>query len=236
MAERRIVAAPALRLETRETEDGSKFSRIVGHASVFDQWTTLYEGRYWTWREIVRPGAYARAIKEKQDVRALFNHDSNFILGRTISGTLTLREDETGLMTETDPPANQTIQDLVLAPIARKDVTGMSFAFAVPKRGDRTFTEKDDGSEVMESPFERVTIRYEGERLIEERELLDVDLYDISPVVYPAYEGTDVAMRSRPDFNQLIAERDRPHKRKAPRRDEIRRWLESSARAGGVGV
>lgn len=233
MAERRFVPGAVVRLEMRAGEGGDS-PVIVGHASVFDQWTTLYEGRYWTWREVIRPGAYARAIREKQDVRSLFNHDPNFVLGRTRSGTLRLAEDRVGLMTETDAPATQTIRDLVLAPIGREDVTGMSFAFSVPSVGERTWTERPDGTEVMETPYERVTLRYEGERLVEKREILDVDLYDVSPVTYPAYEGTDVALRSRPDLSDLIAERDRPHRRRAPRREELRRWLDSLARAGGA--
>lgn len=235
MGERRFVALAGLAIQKRAKGDGSESSLIVGHASVFDQWTTLYEGRYWTWREVIRPGAYARAIKEQQDVRALFNHDPNFVLGRTTSGTLALREDKVGLWSETEPPESQMVRDLVLTPIGRADISGMSFAFEVPRKGERKITEHEDGSEVIETPYERVTLRYEGERLIEEREILDVDLFDVSPVTYPAYEGTDVALRSRSDLKDLIAERDRPHKRRAPKRDELRRWLDSLASAGGAG-
>lgn len=230
MAERRIATKGGLRIETRE--DGTA-PKIVGHASVFNEWTTIYEGRYWVYREIVRPGAYANAIREGQDVRGLFNHDSNFVLGRTKSGTLTLEEDETGLFTRIDPPNTQTIRDLVIAPIERGDVTGMSFAFSV-RSGDGKVTRTDmgDGVTVVESAGERVTIRYDGDTRIEDRELLDLDLYDVSPVTYPAYDGTDVAMRSRlcPGLEQRIREMDRPHKAPAPMRDEIRRWLASQGK------
>lgn len=234
MAERRFSATAALRIERRAADDGTEVQHIVGHAAVFDEWTTLYEGRYWTWREIVRPGAFVRAIRERQDVRSLFNHDPSYLLGRTTAGTLDLAEDPAGLLSDTTPPDTPTVRDLVLTPIGRGDLSGMSFAFSVPRGGDRVVTEKDDGSYVVETPHERVTVRYEGERLIEEREILDVDLFDVSPVTYPAYEGTDVALRSRPDLKDLIAERDRPHRRAAPRREAVKSWLVTSALAGGV--
>jgi uncharacterized protein len=224
MPERRIIANRA-RVERRAESD---VPMIVGHASVFNEWTTIYEGRYWKYREIVRPGAYRNALKEKQDVRGLFNHDSNFVLGRTKSGTLTLEEDDRGLLARIDPPNTQTIRDLVIAPIERGDVDGMSFAFTV-RSGDGkvTHADKGDGVTVTESAGERVTIRRDGETWYEDRELFDLDLYDVSPVTYPAYDGTDVAMRGGfdPSLEQRIREMDRPHKVPAAKREEIRRWL-----------
>jgi uncharacterized protein len=230
MTERRISGMDSLKVERRAEGEAP---RIVGHASVFNEWTTLYEGRYWVYREIVRPGAFRNAIAEKQDVRGLFNHDSNFVLGRTKSGTLELEEDGSGLVARITPPDTQTIRDLVLAPIERGDVTGMSFAFIV-RRGDKPVvrTELADGSTVVASAGERITIRYEGDTRLEDRELIDLDLYDVSPVTYPAYDGTDVAMRSRfcPGLEQRIRELDRPHTAAAPRREEIKRWLESQGK------
>ena len=223
MAERRFTTG-----ELRVEEDtGGK--TMVGHASVFERWTTLYEGRYWRWREKINAGAFTRAIEKKQDVRALFNHDPNFVLGRTTSGTLEIQQDKTGLLTRTKLPRTQTVRDLVETPIDRGDITGMSFAFDLPKDGKLTHTKNDDGSEVIETPYERSTLRYEGEMLCEDREILSCDLYDVSAVTYPAYEQTDVALRSVPDLRALIAEKDRPHRRPAPRREALRQWLEGSA-------
>jgi HK97 family phage prohead protease len=195
--ERRVVAIVGdLRVERRAAADGAGSPpRIVGHAAVFDRWAVLYEDDHYLIREVVRPGAYRHAIGEKQDVRSLFNHDSNFVLGRTVSGTLRLAEDAAGLWTETDPPDTPTIRDLVLAPIARGDVSGMSFAFTVRASGQTTTTEKD-GVTVVDTGGDRTTFRREGDRYVHERELLAVDLYDVSPVTYPAYEQTDVALRS----------------------------------------
>ena len=190
--ERRIVSRTGdLRAETRAEGDAKQ--RIVGHAAVFDEWTTLYEGDNFVWREVIRPGAFRDAIKEKQDVRSLWNHDANWVLGRTTAGTLTLSEDETGLLSDTDPPDTQFARDLMFL-IARGDVSQMSFAFTV-RRGDETKTTEKDGVVVSEDGGERVTIRRDGNRIIEERELLGLNLFDVSPVTYPAYEQTDVGLR-----------------------------------------
>jgi uncharacterized protein len=233
MAERRFSATASLRIERAEG-DTPGGPRIVGHAAVYDQWTTLYESKHWVWREVIRPGAFTRAVKKKQDVRSLFNHDANFVLGRTKSGTLTISEDDRGLLTDTTPPDTQTIRDLVLAPIERGDVSGMSFAFVIRAGKKAKLTEKD-GMRILEDGGQRITERFEGETMIEEREILDLDLLDISPVTYPAYDGTDVAMRSVLDIEKRIAERDRPHRRPAPEREALRAWLDSLASAGGAG-
>jgi HK97 family phage prohead protease len=190
--ERRIVSRTGdLRAEAQAEGDAKQ--RIVGHAAVFDEWTTLYEGESFVWREIVRPGAFKDAIAENQDVRSLWNHDANWVLGRTTAGTLRLSEDETGLLSDTDPPDTQFARDLMLL-IARGDVSQMSFAFTV-RRGDETKTTEKDGVVVSEDGGERVTIYRQGNQVIEERELLSMNLFDVSPVTYPAYEQTDVGLR-----------------------------------------
>jgi len=150
--------------EFRAEDDG----KIVGYAAVFDE-TTNIGGMF---DEVVRQGAFARAIKEKQDVRALWNHDANFVLGRTKSGTLKLEEDRKGLWIEINPPNTQAAHDLMES-MKRGDVDQMSFAF---RAVEETWTERKD----------EMTLR----------ELKDVDMYDISAVTYPAYSGTQVGLRS----------------------------------------
>jgi uncharacterized protein len=212
---------PELRVE------GEANRHIIGHAAVFDRWTTLYEGESLVWREVVRPGAFREAITARQDVAALFNHDANYVLGRTTSGTLTLIEDATGLSTDIDPPDSPTIRDLVLTPIARRDITQMSFSF-LARRGVETTTTSKDGVTVMDNGGERITRRYEGNRLYEDRELLSVDLFDVSPVTYPAYKDTDVALRQRgvakeAEVRQRVLADDR--RRKAGRLERMRMRL-----------
>ena len=200
MNERRYQAG-GLRIEYR-AEGDMKVPVLRGHAARFDVWTTLYEyGRY-RWREILKPGAFANAIAERQDVRGLFNHDPNHVLFRTKSNTLTLVEDELGLTFEGEVLDSQTNRDLVIEPVRRGDLDGCSFAFTVRKEGEVTTEYERDGRDFID------------------RELRDVNLWDVSVVTYPQYDGTDVSVRSAQE--QLKRHADRIER---ARRDEQRaRW------------
>jgi HK97 family phage prohead protease len=121
--ERRMIATPDLRVMTEGVP------RIAGHAALFDTMSEDLGG----FRERIRPGAFAASLAE-DDVRALFNHAPNVILGRNRAGTLRLSEDAQGLRIEIDPPDTQAARDLMV-PIARGDVTQMSFGFSVPAGG-----------------------------------------------------------------------------------------------------
>lgn len=155
-------------MEVRELRMDEEARKIEGYASVFNEETDI-GGMF---REVVRPGAFGRAIKEKQDVRALWNHNPDHIIGRTKAGTLSLQEDKKGLRISIDPPDTQFARDLMES-IRRGDVDQMSFAF---RAVEEQWTER------------------KGEPSL--RELVDLDLYDVSPVTYPAYEGTQVGLRS----------------------------------------
>lgn len=157
--------------QIRAKEDG----HVEGHAAVFNQEYVLYEGSNYRVVETVKPGAFTRALKEKHDVRCLFNHDPNQLLGRTASGTMKLKQDDDGLYFDCTVPDTQLGRD-VLTLVKRGDVSGASFAFNVTAQTWRE--EKKDG----------VTIST--------REIEDVDLFDASPVTYPAYTGTDVSARA----------------------------------------
>lgn len=138
--------------------------KISGYAAVFDSPAIISD-----FEEVVRPGAFSRALRQRQDVPLLLNHDPSRVLGRTVSGTLTLQEDSRGLHFDCELSDGPTAQD-ALAMIRRGDVNACSFAFAA--REDRWNT---DGSK---------------------RELWDVDLFDVSAVTYPAYSQTTVSARS----------------------------------------
>ena len=157
--------------EIRAKDDG----HIDGHAAVFDQDYVLWDSPSYRVVERVKAGSFARAIKEKHDVRCLFNHDPNQLLGRTAAGTMSIKEDDQGLYFDTELPNTQLGRDLPVL-VKRGDVTGASFAFVVTKES------------VREEIVDGKTIRT--------REIEDVDLYDASPVTYPAYTGTDVSARS----------------------------------------
>jgi len=156
---------PACELRV-DGEGGTR--KIVGYAAVFNSFSEPLGG----FREIIRPGAFSRAIANNADVRALVDHDPSRILGRTASRTLRLREDDRGLRYEVDLPDTSAGRDIAES-IRRGDVSGSSFAFRALKDTWRT----ENGEDI--------------------RELHDVDLFDVSPVTYPAYPATDAAMRSR---------------------------------------
>ncbi len=156
--------------EARETQTTSTMTatRLTGHAAVFNQWTEI--GGWF--RERIAPGAFASAIKTS-DVRFLFNHDSNFIYGRNTAATLELTEDKKGLaftcyLLPFDGPSYQLARR-----IDRGDISGCSFSFTVKRDSWKLATKSGE---------------------IDERTIEEIDvLYDVCPVVYPAYKGTDVA-------------------------------------------
>lgn len=162
--ELRVINVPSKDITLRETGDGA-LPTISGYTAVYNEETRI--GNFF--REVIRPGFFTRALEERQDVRALFNHDSNNILGRTESGTLRMREDSRGLFIEVDPPDTQAGRDTVTS-IRRGDVDGMSFAFTVRKSAWEE-TDEDGALDI--------------------RELLEIEqLFDVGPVVYPAYDQT----------------------------------------------
>ncbi|CNF16327.1 phage prohead protease%2C HK97 family [Yersinia rohdei] len=155
-----------VRAEQRENEP----TRIIGYGSVFN---TRSEP-LWGFREIIKPGAFDDVLGN--DVRGLFNHDPNFILGRSSANTLTLSVDERGLQYNIVAPDTQTIRDLVIAPMLRGDITQSSFAFSVARDGESWY-EDEEGIVIREiSKFSR--------------------LYDVSPVTYAAYQDADSGVRS----------------------------------------
>jgi hypothetical protein len=145
-------------------------TRIIGYGSVFNSRSEPL----WGFREIIKPGSFDDVLTN--DVRGLFNHDPNFILGRSTSGTLALSVDERGLQYNITAPDTQTIRDLVIAPMVRGDITQSSFAFQVARDGEGWY-EDEEGIVIREiSRFSR--------------------LYDVSPVTYPAYQEADSGVRS----------------------------------------
>lgn len=161
-SERRYMAVPELRM----AEDGQT---IHGYAAVFNSMSEDLGG----FREIIAPGAFSETLNA--DVRALWNHDANHVLGRTKSGTLRLYEDQRGLRVEIDAPE---AAGWMLDSMRRGDVDQMSFGF-------RT---RDDEWK-MEDGYPLRTLR-------------KVDLFDVSVVTFPAYPETDAAVRSLTEFRQ----------------------------------
>lgn len=153
-------------IEIEERADGKKALR--GHAAVFNQLSEDLGG----FREQIAPGAFLEAI-EKDDVRFLLNH-GGLSLARTIAKTLRLSEDERGLAFEADINEEDPDWQLLLPKVRRRDISQMSFGFSV-RPGGQDWAKDDEGRTV--------------------RTLKKLRLFDVSPVTYPAYPQTDIAVR-----------------------------------------
>ena len=149
------------------------------------------EANLGAFRERIARGAFRDALAG--EVLALLDHDAGKVLGRTRTGTLELREDDKGLAFALDVPDTAAGRD-VLALAARGDLGGMSFGFLVPEGGEQ----------------------WDGDL----RTLSKIDLREISVVsAWPAYEGTEIALRNRPRNPVQVTRRAR-----ALRLAEARQW------------
>ncbi|HEY1248108.1 MAG TPA: HK97 family phage prohead protease [Nitrososphaera sp.] len=158
------------RVEVREKAGQVHFR---GHAAVFDSPTEIG-----MMTEVVRKGAFARALQEGQDVLFTIDHNPEKLLARTSSGTLKLKEDQKGLAVEATFPDTSYARDAAEL-VSRGDLSGMSFVFSAQQQS------------------------WEGNQ----RSLEDVDLYDVSLVALPAYKDTNVDIQMRKVFDALTEAR-----------------------------
>ena len=149
---------------------------VEGYASVFNSMSEDLGG----FREIILPGAFSEVLDN--DVRALYNHDSNYLLARTTSGTLELKEDDKGLYYRFEMP-NTSYGNDMLELFRRGDLSQSSFGFTVEKDSWRM----EDGQQVRY--IERVG-----------------SLFDVSPVVFPAYSQASSGLRSAEPNGESEAE------------------------------
>lgn len=190
MNERRFLDTKRTGVRLEQRAEGQP-PTIVGYGAVF--YDAANAGTEYdltnTWGgfvERVMPGAFDRAVRE-DDVRALFNHDPNQILGRTTAGTLRLSVDKVGLRYEIEPPNTDDALGLIEA-ICRGDVSGSSFSFTINEQVWRDVVDPQTN--------QTTTIR----------ELTAVTLYDLGPVTFPAYEGTSAGVRSAADLGEAQEE------------------------------
>lgn len=155
--------------------------KVSGYAAVFNEEADI-AGMF---RERIAPGAFKDAIG-RDDVVFLVNHDG-LPMARTRSGTLTLKEDERGLYIESElDPEDPDVRSIV-PKMKRGDLDKMSFAFMPTKQ------EWDDSGEI---PLRTIT---------------EAQLFDVSIVTNPAYEGTDIGLRSLERFREEQQENQRPN-------------------------
>ena len=155
-------------VHTRSEEDALY---LEGMFARYDDVYVVAEGA----TESIAPGAFAESITG--DVRALYNHNHDLVLGRTRAGTLELKDTETGLWGRIKLNKNDSQAMDAYSRIARGDVTGCSFGFEIPPGGETT-TVRDDG-----------TVHWTITKVS--------PLYEISPAVFPAYEKTYIYAREK---------------------------------------
>jgi len=146
---------------------------IEGHAALFDKSSEDLGG----FTEKISKGAFTRTLANGADVRALFNHDANMILGRTKNKTLELWEDDAGLGFRLKADPEITYVANLIRSIKRGDITQNSFGFRVV----RDLWSKDNKRRTLE----------------------EVELFDISPVTFPAYPQTKVKVRSFEELRKV---------------------------------
>jgi HK97 family phage prohead protease len=183
--ERRFISAAEIRVS------GDKEPIIDGYAGLVNTDSAELRTSRGTFIERIVPGAFADAIG-RSDIRALFNHNPDYVLGRVSAGTLTVEEDARGMKIRNTPPDTQVARDLVTS-MRRGDITQMSFSFHVAKGGDRF--------EMRGSKVYRTITKFD-------------QIDDVSPVTYPAYADTTVSVRSLDDWQD---EQERQHPLTYPR-------------------
>ena len=127
------------------------------------------------WVETIERGAFARYLATGEDVKVLWNHDSNIVLGSTANGTATLREDEVGLWGSVEINENDQEAVNAYARISRGDVDGCSFGFDIARMED-----------------------WWDEEGVYRTKITEVDpLYEVSPCTFPAYKATSISARNK---------------------------------------
>ena len=162
--ETRRITFNQFELRAAASGNGMTFS---GYAAVFNS-----DSEPLPFIERIMPGAFAKSLKSRNNIRMYMNHDSSMLLGTTKAKTVRLMEDSKGLFVDADLPDTTVGRDLSVL-MQRGDVDSMSFGFTVPQGGDRF---SDDGSR---------------------RELKQIRLYEVSVVTgFPAYAATSAQVRS----------------------------------------
>ena len=154
--------------KTREDDGGKKY--LEGYFAVFGEPYEVTPG----WIETVERGAFARYLSSGQDVKVLWNHNTDFVLGSTGAGTAVLSEDETGLWGSVEINRVDTDAVNAWARVSRGDVGGCSFGFEISRQDEWW---DDDG--------------------IYHTRITEVDpLYEVSPCTFPAYRSTSISARN----------------------------------------
>lgn len=179
-------------------EGGRRY--LEGYFAVFGEQYQVWDG----WMETIERGAFAEYLASGEDVKVLWNHDSNIVLGSTGNGTATLREDEIGLFGTVEINENDQEAVNAYARIARGDVDGCSFGFEIDRQEE-----------------------WWDEQGVYHTKILRVDpLYEVSPCTFPAYKATSITARNGEKLNQAREDYEQAKNKKQERwRESMRKRL-----------
>lgn len=166
-------------LEVREVAEGE--ARTIAGSIKYGQDSESMRD-YWgdTFVEVIAEGAFDESLKTR-GVVGLWSHDTSMVLGNTKSDTLRITNDKAELRFELDIPATSVGND-AWELIKRGDVDGVSFGMRVTK--DKWSSEDGENGKIYK------------------RSILGADLFEISPVAFPAYPANEVSVRSLQDFKE----------------------------------
>lgn len=174
---------------TRATEDEQN-KVIEGYFVLFNEKTELFEGVF----EEIAPEAFDNTLDN--DIRALWNHNTQYVLGRNKNGTLAISVDGKGVYGKITLPNTSYANDLHEL-VKRGDVSQCSFGFNIL---DEEWTQNTDGTELFR--------------------VKKVDLHEISVVTFPAYEGTSVTAREKQRKKTFERKKNELRKRLEARKNE----------------
>jgi len=158
----------SIKVEVRAAADGTP-DCIEGYAAVFDSMSDDLGG----FREVIKPGAFTRALEAGSDILCVVDHDRTKLLGRTSSGTCKVMQDDRGLFFRCSMPPTQLGRDM-MALIARGDYSACSFKFGLDPEDDEA-DEWEEKSGVIVRTIRSIAL-----------------LGDVCPVLSPAYKSTSV--------------------------------------------
>ena len=179
-------------LETREVSEGAE-PIIEGYFAVFDQETELWPGCF----ESIAAGAFDNSLKDN-DIRCLFNHRTDLVLGRLSAGTLELKVDEHGLFGSVRINQNDDEAMNVYQRVKRGDITGCSFGFD-PVQEEQI--NREDG-----------TVKFD---------VKEANTLEVSICTFPAYPQTEIEAR-KADITKLTTRQ--LNKKKTILKERMKKW------------
>ncbi|WP_251869825.1 HK97 family phage prohead protease [Enterococcus italicus] len=182
----------ASKLQTRDLSDNQE-PTIEGYFAVFEQETELYPGCF----ESIAQGAFDNSLKNN-DIRCLFNHRTDLVLGREKAGTLKLTTDEHGLYGVVNINQNDDEAMNVYQRVKRGDITGCSFGFNPIQE---EIIEQEDG-----------TVRFN---------VKEADTVEVSIVTFPAYPQTEIEARQASITNEVKRKLDL---KKRSLKERMKKW------------